>query len=767
MNKRGISAIVATVLIILITVAAVVIIWIAILPMIQKGFGFDDPNARIDVVTLDGYTSYDARGYVSVQLKRGADESDIRNVQILLNFNGSSEDHIKEAPEPNQMKIYCFNVSQYGVPETVRAAPVFVKGNSWKQGMATSKVDIPFGNFVDLSSCDEIFGMGDCDDGETRGCGISLEGCNLGTKTCVGVWWDSCEYPVGGASCYGGFFCDDSAQCVECLGEGHCDDFDGCTDDSCNGENVCVHTPNDCECSKVGDCDVEECNNVVCESNNCVYTSNDLLTYDDGLFCTDGDVCSGGDGVPGPLMGCTDGVDCTTDTCNEVLDACGHVADNTFCDDGLFCTGVETCNVLSDCQSGIPEDCDDGVDCTTDTCNEVLDACGHVADNTFCDDGLFCTGVETCNVLSGCQSGIPKDCDDGVDCTDDSCSGDSCSNNLNDANCIDDGNDCTKNKCGVSGCYYTDFEEGGTSCDEGTGTCSSGTCVPLPVCGNKVCESGENTINCPMDCPTGIAITTCEDLEAISLTGEYYLKNDVDCSNYKQTGAGFIPIGPDSSNSFTGKFDGRGYTINGLYINRPTTDRVGLFGSVYGGMAEIKNLGLINPNIVGKLYIGGLVGWGRVTLDNCFVEGGNINGVDGKRVGGLIGLAYSSIITNCYTQTTVRDPGWNPCIAGLIGYNYGTGSYISNNYAATVVVHEINYNAPNEAGLIGCADTIAGGDNFWDLDVSGQTAARYVALGKSTTQMKQQSTFTNAGWDFTNVWRIDEGSDYPRLRVFD
>ncbi|MFQ5422479.1 MAG: dockerin type I domain-containing protein [Phycisphaerae bacterium] len=90
------------------------------------------------------------------------------------------------------------------------------------------------------------------------------------------------------------------------------------------------------------------------------------------------------------------------------------------CDDGLICNGIETC-VGGVCQPGTPPDCSDGVPCTIDLCNEATGLCDHVPDDAACDNGVFCDGIETCDPLSGCQPGTPVDCDDGLACTTDSC----------------------------------------------------------------------------------------------------------------------------------------------------------------------------------------------------------------------------------------------------------------------------------------------------------------------------------------------------------
>ncbi len=71
------------------------------------------------------------------------------------------------------------------------------------------------------------------------------------------------------------------------------------------------------------------------------------------------------------------------------IDEPGGCSTNGDCDDGLFCTGVETC-VAGRCSSG-------GDPCTMLglQCNEANDSCDCMID-ADCDDGLFCSGAETC-----------------------------------------------------------------------------------------------------------------------------------------------------------------------------------------------------------------------------------------------------------------------------------------------------------------------------------------------------------------------------------
>ena len=85
MNKRGISAIVAVVMTILITVAGVSIIWVAVVPMIQENIAFDELDGRVSIVTQGGYTVYDAvEEIMIVQIKRDVDDGVMDRIRIIF-----------------------------------------------------------------------------------------------------------------------------------------------------------------------------------------------------------------------------------------------------------------------------------------------------------------------------------------------------------------------------------------------------------------------------------------------------------------------------------------------------------------------------------------------------------------------------------------------------------------------------------------------------------------------------------------------------------
>lgn len=141
--------------------------------------------------------------------------------------------------------------------------------------------------------------------------------------------------------------------------------------------------------------------------------------------------------------------------------ACGGCATDADCDDGLYCTGVETC-AASVCQSGTPVDCSLYTDpCNIGTCDEDADACvaSPRADGTACDDGQYCTVNDACS-FGTCLGGGSRDC---------SAAGDPC----NDGVCNEDGDTCEATP-----------KPDGTACDDGDvytidDQCTGGVCAGI------------------------------------------------------------------------------------------------------------------------------------------------------------------------------------------------------------------------------------------------------------------------------------------------
>ena len=169
---------------------------------------------------------------------------------------------------------------------------------------------------------------------------------------------------------------------------------------------------------------------------------------------------------------------------------------------------------------------------------------------------------------------------------------------------------------------------------------------------------------------------------------------DIDASETTNwnDGEGFSPIGeldtPAPENPFTGNYNGAGYTIDQLYINRSSTNNIGLFGRTIG--SAIQNLGLTNVNFTGGYWVGSLVGLNRNSIICNSFGTGNVVGIN--RVGGLIGRSSGSIVTNCYSSGNVF--GIDE-IGGLVGMNYHD-SEINNSISESNVDGEVNI-----GGLVG------------------------------------------------------------------
>ena len=119
------------------------------------------------------------------------------------------------------------------------------------------------------------------------------------------------------------------------------------------------------------------------------------------------------------------------------------------------------------------------------------------------------------------------------------------------------------------------------------------------------------------------------------------------------TGKDWTPIGTDYDNSYKGTFDGGGHTITGLTVT--TNDQhVGLFGYL-DRAGTVKNVVMEGVQITShQIYggsIGGVVGSGWGTIENCSVSG-SVSGT--VYVGGVVGVQIGGSITGCSSSATVK-----------------------------------------------------------------------------------------------------------------
>ncbi len=176
---------------------------------------------------------------------------------------------------------------------------------------------------------------------------------------------------------------------------------------------------------------------------------------------------------------------CTSPNMCNGNGSCVQCIQNSNCDDGIYCNGVETCS-LGVCQSGTPLTCNDGVSCTTDSCDEINNRClfnnsecsCSVENQAInCNDNNVCTN-DLCNAsFFTCYAGFnTNSCNDNSACTNnDVCALGSCSGIT--ITCSDS-NECTGDSCdSLAGCVFTNLSLG-TSCS--IGECNgNGSCVKI------------------------------------------------------------------------------------------------------------------------------------------------------------------------------------------------------------------------------------------------------------------------------------------------
>ncbi|MDY0152260.1 MAG: hypothetical protein RBS43_08325, partial [Candidatus Cloacimonas sp.] len=275
------------------------------------------------------------------------------------------------------------------------------------------------------------------------------------------------------------------------------------------------------------------------------------------------------------------------------------------------------------------------------------------------------------------------------------------------------------------------------------------------------------------------------------------------------TGAGWAPIAMQTA-PFTGTYQGNGFKILNLFINRPVTNYQGLFA--YTSNAEIQQVVLENARVTGKDYTAALLGCGWNTViqkssatgtiagaalvggligsleggstitesyANCTTSGqtsigglignskgsshanacysaGQVNGTNA--VGGLVGTQGLSITSYCYSATNVTG-SW--AVGGLLGLN-DTASQINYSFAYGLVS-----GTSSVGGLVGRSVQSQTTDSYWNTQTSTQTSSAG-GIGSSTDDMNYPyAASTFVGWDFSGLWREDLASTvnagYPYL----
>ncbi len=262
-------------------------------------------------------------------------------------------------------------------------------------------------------------------------------------------------------------------------------------------------------------------------------------------------------------------------------------------------------------------------------------------------------------------------------------------------------------------------------------------------------------------------INTAEQLKSISkaLDAHFILTNDITLTE-SANGNGWDPIGKAES-PFTGTFDGQGHIIKKMWMKRPTTSYVGLFGyiqdaSIYGIIVETDDYG-----IRGKSYTGGICGYAQnSSISQCAVKG-YLSGND--YVGSICGYCDNSIISECFSEGYILSNSYAGGIAGYSYYSSFSDCYSMDNLNGNMC-YGISYRGEilrcyyagevNASDLFGCSGT----NTYYDKTVIGSTSLADTQNARTTQQMMTKSNYE--GWDFTKTWKITEGKSYPTLRWY-
>lgn len=160
-------------------------------------------------------------------------------------------------------------------------------------------------------------------------------------------------------------------------------------------------------------------------------------------------------------------------------------------------------------------------------------------------------------------------------------------------------------------------------------------------------------------------------------------------------------------------------------------------------------------------YIGGIAGnFNGTSIKKSYAQADLINNDKSYKVGeigGLVGNFCTGNIEDSYFKGKITSPGY---IGGISG-NSNT-SNITNSYSAYILGDD--YNSNFQKGINGTGKSPNTISTYWDIESSKVLTDLSTAQGKTITEMKNQTNYSD--WDFTNIWQIDPNINdgYPYLK---
>jgi hypothetical protein len=276
-------------------------------------------------------------------------------------------------------------------------------------------------------------------------------------------------------------------------------------------------------------------------------------------------------------------------------------------------------------------------------------------------------------------------------------------------------------------------------------------------------------------------IVTAEQFIAIAyrpqdLDKSFVLTADLDFSGIDTNDV--LPIGLEQL-AFSGEFDGRSHSLLNLTLLRPDDRCVGVFGIVgppnvfprgqtihyrtndnddfgwgYGSHGRrsdytppttilIRSLHLRDVTIVGREYVGGLIGLGQVVAEDCSVSG-EVIGV--SMVGGLLGRSMQGTLSRCSVDAQVTGEF---AVGGLAGTTWpGSGLTAEACLARGVVTGQLF-----TGGLIGFSQGPKEGDSISRCSATCDVHGRYFTggcfgstTGSTVTMAFARGAVTGESW---------------------
>ena len=221
-------------------------------------------------------------------------------------------------------------------------------------------------------------------------------------------------------------------------------------------------------------------------------------------------------------------------------------------------------------------------------------------------------------------------------------------------------------------------------------------------------------------------------------------------------------------NFFTGSYDGGGFNIYNLTMNRSESKigvAIGLFATI-GHDAVIKNLHFKNVDIYSNSSAAAVAGVNYGDILKCSAQG-NISG-NGSYIGGIAGTnTEGGRILESYFEGNIEG---DFSVGGLAGNN-SSGAVIRDSYFHGTVLGE-----DKVGGIVGGTGISAvikncymvgnvGGDYTGEISGNTNTDPDYQAFILNSyylEQVREKSYFE--GWDFNKIWAIKENKSYPYLK---